>query len=155
MTSYLGPVPNIPTLEPVNIYEESQIPLKDQVDEIYTKTAFVVNDKKRRDQYLQQEDITTDTWVDGLPIFTKTVAISAIPVGATTNYPHGIAGLKTLVDIRIMVTNGTTQRLLGYAHPTAANAAAVDVNATNIVITTGASFTANMAGYAIMQYTKQ
>ena len=154
MSSYLGPIPNIPTLPNVNILAEDQQPLRNQVDDLYQNISFIMNDKKRRDQYLQIEDITIDTWVDGKAIFRKTIATGAIANGGTTNIPHGISNLDTLVNIRVMVSNGSNQRLLGYASPTAANAASVDTDSTNVVIVTGASFGANYDGYVIMEYTR-
>ena len=91
--------------------------------------------------------------MDGKPVYQKVVEIAALAAGVN-NTAHGIQTLDTLVDVRVMVSNGTNQRLLGYANPTAANSAAVDVDATNIVITTGAGFGANYEGYAILFYTK-
>lgn len=153
MSSYLEPVPNIPTLAPTNVYQEDEQPIRDQLDKIYTDVANVVNDKKRRDTYLQTEDITNDVWVNNTPVFTKTIAIPAINAGVNT-IPHGIITISDLVDIRIVVSDGTTRKILPYASPTVANSASVDVTITDIVITAGASFGANFAGYAIIQYTK-
>lgn len=156
MTNYLEPVPSIPTLAPTNVYTEDQQPIRDQLDKIYTDVSNVVNDKKRRDNYLLTEQITNDVWVDGKAVYTKTLRAPAtgnIAAGAN-NIPHGITTIDSLVDIRVVVSDGTTRKPLPYAHPTAANAAAVDVTATNIVITAGASFGANFNGYAIIQYTK-
>lgn len=146
--------PLIPTLSPVNIYAEDTRPMKDQINDIYITISSVVNDKKRRDTYLQIEDITSDIWVDGKVVFRKVIPTGTLTAGATNTIAHGITTIQTLVDIRVMVTNGTNQRLLGYASPTAANAAAVDVNATNVVITTGASFGAGYSGFICMEYTK-
>jgi hypothetical protein len=153
MTSYTSQ-PDIPTLSPVNIYAEDTRPINDQINDIYTDISNIVNDKKRRDTYLLQEDITIDVWVDQRSVFRKTVATGALTAGATNTIAHGITTLSTLVDVRVMVTNGTNQRTIPYAHPTAANAGAVDVDATNIVITLGAGFCAGYSVYAIIQYTK-
>lgn len=160
MSDYLEPVPNIPTLGPVNIFPQDQYRLEDQVDWIYTDIAYCVNDKKRSDQYLLFEDITNDNWVvtdpsiqDPQPIFRKTFATGVLAAGANT-IAHGITNFTTLVDHRISVTDGTTSRMLGYANPTAANSAAVDVDATNVTITLGAGFGANYSGYITLYYTK-
>jgi len=160
MSDYLGPVPNIPTLGPVNIFPEDQYRLEDQIDWIYTDIAYCVNDKARSEDYLLQEDITNDNWVvtdpstqDGQPIFRKTFATGVLAAGVNT-IPHGITDFTTLVNHEITVTDGTTSRMLGYAHPTAANAASVDVNATNVVITLGAGFGAGYSGWITLRYTK-
>lgn len=157
MSSYLGPIPSIPTLAPTNIYEEDQQPLRDQLDKIYTDVSNVVNDKKRKDTYLLEEDITIDTWVDGKPIFRKTIATGTINQGATNNISHGISTIDDLVDIRVVVDDGGSppnRKILPYASPTAANAASVDVTNTNVVIITGASFGTAYTGYIYIQYTK-
>lgn len=160
MSSYLEPVPNVPSLSPVNIYENQIQPLEEQVDKVYTDTANVVNDKARREQYLLQEDITADTWPNDnqneipLQIFRKTLETGALTAGATNNIAHGISSLNKLIDIRVMVTNGTNQRVLPYASPTLANNASVDVDTTNVVIVLGATFGAGYSGYIVMQYTK-
>jgi hypothetical protein len=154
MSSYLGPVPNIPSLAPTNIYNETTQPLRDQLDNIYTDVANVVNDKKRRDSYLTIETITNDLWTDGNPVFSKTVATGVLAAGGVNLIAHGIVSIADLVDIRVMVSDGTTQKLLPYASSVAASAASVDVTAVNVVITTGAAFGAGFSGYAILQYTK-
>lgn len=156
MVSYLEPVPNVPSLSPTSIFQDDSQPLLEKLNQSYTDTANVVNDKKRRDTYLTQEDITNDNWVNQKAIFRKTIRIPAtgnLAVGIN-NVPHGISSLETLVSFRSIVTNGTNQRPLPYASPTAANSASVDVTSTNIVIETGASFGANFNGYAHLEYTK-
>jgi hypothetical protein len=161
MSSYTEPVPNIPTLAPVNVYQDDTQPLRDQLDHIYTDVSYVTNDKKRRSQYLLQEDITNDIWVQTPadsqdapnPIYTLTLPTGALAAGANA-IPHGIVTIGTLVDIRAVVTNGTTQRPIPYANPTAANSAAIDVDTNNVTITLGAGFGANYTGYIIMEYTK-
>lgn len=151
--SYLASTPNIPSLSPTHFYPQDQQPLQDQLNDAWTDVSNIVNDKARRYNYLLTEQVTNDLWVDGKPVYQKVVEIAALAAGVN-NTPHGIQTLDTLVDVRVMVSNGTNQRLLGYANPTAANSAAVDVDATNIVITTGAGFGANYEGYAILFYTK-
>lgn len=160
MGSYIEPIPNIPTLAPTNIYQENTQPMRDQLDKIYTDVANVVNDKARSYRYLTTEDITNDVWVQAdpqgnpNPVFTKTVALAAPLIAGANVTAHGITDFDTLVNVRAMVTDGTNHRLIPYANPTAANAAGIDVDATNITITVGATFGANYDGYAILQYTK-
>lgn len=158
MTSYLGPVPAIPTLSPTNIYPEDVQPLEVQIDQVYTDIAFVVNDKARANQYLLQEDITNDDWVTStanspIPIYTITLPTGAL-VNGINNIPHGILGFDTLVDIRVMVSNGTNQRMIPYSSPTAINSASIDVDNTNVILTLGVGFGAGYSGWIIMQYTR-
>lgn len=159
MSSYLEPVPAIPSLPPLNIFDDDTQPMEEQLDSMYTMTADVVNDKARAELYLLQEDITNDTWVSSTPedisdpIFRNVIATGVLAAGANV-IAHGITNFDTLVNIRVMVTNGSNQRLIPYANPTAANSAAVDVDATNVTITLGAGFGANYEGYIIMQYTR-
>lgn len=160
MSDYLEPVPNIPTLGPVNIFPEDQYRLEDQIDWIYTDIAYCTNDKARSEQYLLFQDITNNNWVvtdpstqDAQPIFRKTFATGVLAAGANV-IAHGIADFVTLVNHEITVTDGTTSRMLGYPSPVAANAASVDVDATNVTITLGAGFGAGYSGYCTVRYTR-
>lgn len=155
MTSYTS-VPIIPTLAPTTIYDDEQQPLKDQLDRIYTDTANTVNDKKRRDAYYTTEEITNDVWVDNKAIYTKTLRFpdaGNIAAGANVG-THGITGLAFVVDVRVVTSDGTTRKILPFADPVAGNAASVNVTATQVVVTAGATFGANQNGYAILYYTK-
>ena len=151
--SYLTPVQAVPTLPPTIIYEEAQYPLKNQLQDLYTQIADVVNLKASNEIHQLNQLPTNDFWVDGRTIFTKTIATGTLAQGATNTIAHGITGFMTLVKHEIAVTNGTNQRMLPYANPTAADSAAVDVNATNVVITTGASFGAGYSGFITLFYT--
>lgn len=155
MSSYLASTPNIPSLSPTTFYPNDQQPLQDQLNNAWTDVSNIVNDKARRYNYLETEQVTNDTWVDGKAIYLNVVDIpsSALAAGVN-NVAHNIATIDTLVDVRVMVTDGSNQRLLGYANPTAANSAAVDVDATNIILTVGAGFGAGYSGKAILLYTK-
>lgn len=157
MTSYLEPVPAIPTLSPTNIYPEEVQPLENQIDQIYTDVSNVMGDKKRSDTYLQTEDITNDIWTtsvadEPVPIYRKTIPTGVLAAGPNT-IPHGISQFGTLVDIRVMVSDGTNQRKLGYASPTPGDCASVDTDATNVVIFLGGTFGVGYEGYIIMEYT--
>ena len=168
MTSYVEPIPNLPTLAPTNIYTEDTQPIRDQLDKIYTDVSNVVNDKSRANRYLDIEDITNDVWTDPdpqadpNPIFTKTISTSKItaPVagvltaGAINTLPHGIIDFDYLVNARVCVSDGTTGRVIPFSSPTAAKSASVEVNSTNIFIEIGAAFGAGYSGSAILEYTK-
>lgn len=168
MSSYTEPVPNIPTLAPVNVYQDETQPLRDQLDHIYTDVSYVTNDKKRRSQYLLQEDITNDIWVQTPadsqsapnPVYTLTLPTGAIAAGANP-INHGIVDsggssiLDTVVDIRVMVKNASTQRMIPYATPTIGDAAGVEVTALQVIITLGATFGNDYTGYVVMEYTKK
>jgi hypothetical protein len=90
----------------------------------------------------------------GKQFFRLTIPTGVLAAGATNTIPHGIVTIDKLVNDRVMVSNGTNQRKLGYSSSVAANAASVDVNATNVVIVTGAGFGAGYSGFICIEYTK-
>ena len=155
MSSYLQSVPDIPSLAPTTFYEEDIQPLRDQIQLIYPQIADIVNDKKRRDSYLQQEVVTADLWQDGKSIYTKTVSLGTLTQGATNTIAHGITTIDWLVNVIVSARNATpSRRVIGYSSPTIANTASIDVNNTNIVIVTGATFGAGFVAWATLYYTK-
>lgn len=153
MTSYTSQ-PNIPTLTPVDNFTDDEQPLRDKLNKIYTDIANIVNDKKRKDQYLQQEDITADVWVNGKAIFRQTFPTGTLAATNTNPITTNIKTIDTLVLAYGSITNGTTQKTLPYSNPDATQNIAVDVTSTQILLTTGAGMPANYSGYITIFYTK-
>lgn len=106
--------------------------------------------------YATGEVNTGSRWVDGRPIFRKTVDVGAMPNATTKNVPHGIVNLGTLIKLY-----GTTQGagdfhpLPAPAHPVgAAHRIHVMLSSTDIIITTGEDLSAYTVGFVTLEYTK-
>lgn len=144
--------PNIPTLSPVDIFTNDEEPFRDKMNKVYTDIVNITTDKKRKEQYLQQEDITIDSYADGKAIFRQTYPVPALVAGPN-NINHGIT-IDSLVDIWGSVSNGTTRVPLPFVDPVAVNQIGVSVTATQIVLNVGAGFGAGFTGFITMYYTK-
>lgn len=155
MSSYIQSVPDIPSLEPTQFYKDDTQPLQEQLEIVYQRISDIVNDKKRRDQYLQQEIVTNDLWQDGKSIYCKTIHLGVLTQGATNTIAHGISTIDWLVDAVVSAKDATpNRRMIGYASATGANEASLDVGDTNIVIVTGATFGVGFDAWATLYYTK-
>ena len=99
-------------------------------------------------------ELTTGEWVDGSPIYKKTVDIGSLPNNANKDVAHNISNLGTVVKIEGTVTNGQGDHLLlPYAHPSENASIGLYVIGNNIRIRTGNDRTA-FSGYATIYYTK-
>ena len=94
------------------------------------------------------------TFIDGSPIYKKTVDIGSLPNNANKDVAHNISNLGTVVKIEGTVTNGQGDHLLlPYAHPSENASIGLYVIGNNIRIRTGSDRTA-FSGYATIYYTK-
>lgn len=91
-------------------------------------------------------------------VYRKVINFGALPNTATTSVAHGIS-----FDANYSITRvygaatdpvGFTYLPLPYAHPTAANNIALDLDATNVNITTGSNRTAYTKCYIIVEFLK-
>lgn len=112
--------------------------------------------------YSKTEVKTGATWIDGKPVYRKVVEFTTpTTAGAGTNfYPHGISGLKRLVDLRVMtIGSDTVQRILNFSYYGSPDSwsASIYVNSANIAYEHGVNWTNYHLGqvfYAILEYTK-
>jgi len=83
-----------------------------------------------------------------------TVAFGALPNNTTTNVAHGITGLvlTEMVEVRGWCSNGTTVRPLPWTDGT--NAIAIEVNATNVSITTNFDASGYTSCDVFLRYTR-
>lgn len=98
------------------------------------------------------------TWVDGKPIYQKTISIGDLPAG-NTEKPHGVANIDRVISHNVVATrNDGYQFYFPALHTnTAWNAYVHGVTATNIVFMIGSSYTSNYQLHncvATIQYTK-
>lgn len=103
--------------------------------------------------YSTSEQDTGCKWVDGKPIYKKTIDIGALPNATTKNIAHGISALGIMLDMRgvAFYTNGISLPLPFVA----ISQASISTNATStdVVITTANDRTA-ASGYITLWYTK-
>ena len=103
--------------------------------------------------YSTSEQDTGCKWIDGKPIYKKTVSLGALPNATTKNVAHGISSLGIMVDMRgvAFYSNGV-QLPLPFVS-TAQTAVSLNATSTDIVIT-AAGDRSSSSGYATLLYTK-
>lgn len=92
----------------------------------------------------------------GAIVYRKVIAIAAGPNSSTVTTAHGITGLAIVLSQTGNLTSaGGTQVPLPYFHATAAAGIRIEVNATNVLLISGASGDYSLSsGFVILEYTK-
>ena len=108
--------------------------------------------------YSTSERVTPFTWIDGKPVYKKTIFISSLPNATTGRYAHGISDMDTVISIDgvMKVGVGSAWPLSQSVNPNASGvqtAIRLTVDATNIVIDTG-SDRRSLSAYVTLLYTK-
>lgn len=115
--------------------------------------------KPRVMKYSTDEQIVGE-WIDGKPIYQKTVNFGALGNAASKSVAHGISNLDYVVDIRT-IAKGTDGTFINLPYPPVAASitsstprATIIVNATNISINPAAYNFSSYSAYVTLLYTK-
>lgn len=105
--------------------------------------------------YTTVEQSTGRTWTDGKTVYQKTVVIAAGPNNSTVNVAHGISNLETVIDYKMMLTNGTFHIFVPDVEATAVIQLHHAFDATNIILVSGVGGDWHTySGACTMYYTK-
>lgn len=102
-------------------------------------------------------DDTTSTPAEFRQVFRKLINCGALKNNGSTTVAHGLTITADFSFTRIygVATDPSTSFIpLPYAHVTDANNISLDVNATNVVITTGSDRTGYTTTYVVIEYIK-
>ena len=117
----------------------------------------VLNDVKNyidgTNSYSTDEVKTGGKWIDGKPIYRKTVYCGALPNTSYKNVNHNITNLDIVIDCYGAARGGRYRMVLPNASANTANAVEVYVDETYIVIQTG-NDRSGYNGYITLEYTK-
>ena len=102
--------------------------------------------------YSQTEQVV-GTWIDGKPIYEKTVDIENLPNNTTKNVTHGISDIALIIDIRGFASGVSNTIPLPYSSVGGTYNINVNADTTNINIQTGYNAT-GYSGYVTLRYTK-
>lgn len=107
------------------------------------------------DNYSTTEQNTGATWIDGKPIYKKTIDFGSLPNNSTKNVAHGISNLGDVIDIRgtAKTSWGTYQLPLVFSGQDVNYITNVSVNATNISMSNSAD-RSGFTAYVTLYYTK-
>lgn len=107
--------------------------------------------------YSLTEVDTGYTWIDGSPIYKKTISTGTLPSGIAddTTVAHSISNLSKVIKIEGYAYNGTNFTPLPYVRGTSSGAlAGVVVDTTYVSIAANADLTAFTESYVTLYYTK-
>ena len=117
----------------------------------------VLNDVKgyvdSSNSYSTEEVKTGGKWIDGKPIYKKTVDCGALPNTSYKNVNHNITNLDFVIDCHGAARGGNYRMVLPNASANTANAVEVYVDEMYIVIQSG-NDRSGYSGYITLEYTK-
>ncbi|MBR1718389.1 MAG: hypothetical protein IJ715_03880 [Bacilli bacterium] len=115
---------------------------------------------KTSDNYSTDEHVV-GTWIDGKPIYQKTIEFNNIAIGENTNYPHNIASIDKVIDYEFMFIHNSGafqvgKNTISYMRDDEKLTNSVRVDRTNIIIagTNKWDAMANRWWYFTIKYTK-
>lgn len=115
----------------------------------------VANLMNEQRSYSTEEHLTGRKWIDGKPIYRKTVDCGAMPNNTTKNVAHSITNLDEVITLsgNAKRSEGTRLPLPFTSADNLTNNIQVYSNDTNIVIIAGTN-RSNYSGYVTLEYTK-
>ena len=105
--------------------------------------------------YYSTDEKIVGVWLEGKPLYQKTVNFGALPNATTKNVPHGISNLDYVVEIYGVSSDGSIQAYLPYVNPSSlSNAVSIKINGSNIQIVTASNMSTFTKTYVTLRYTK-
>ena len=118
------------------------------MDDIITPLPSI---RPRQFKYSTDEQVVGE-WINGKPVYQKTIDFGALPNNKIKSVLHGISNLKMCVDVHGVFTDGTTTMTIPFPSASGSTVTA-GVSATEVSITTTSNRTA-YSGYVYITYTK-
>ena len=118
----------------------------------YTKSTDSAISIGEETEYSTSEKIV-GSWIDGKPIYQKTINFGSLPNASDKSVAHGISSIGYVVDIKGTAKSGSSYSLINDVNTTTNIINRVYVDATNVTIQTKNDRTAWTA-YITIQYTK-
>jgi hypothetical protein len=125
----------------------------------YTKTTDAANSFKYADEndYSTTEHIV-GTWIDGKPVYQKTIDCGALPNSTNKSIAHGISNFKQLIGLKGNAKSSANFIVIPHESPydssTGEYSVGCYVTTTNIVLQTKQNLSSYTASYVTIQYTK-
>lgn len=106
--------------------------------------------------YSTDEQLTGGTWIDGKPIYRKTVDCGQLPNTTTKSVAHGITNIGVIINsygVAFNPSTNTSQRL-PFVSPSSTNCITFYYDTTKIYIETGMDRSSFKKSYITLEYTK-
>lgn len=94
------------------------------------------------------------TWVNGKPIYKKTVDTGTMPNNTRKQVAHGISNLSFIISMSGAAYGSNTFVPIPYADTTAASAVGLFADSSNIILFSGANMSYLTTSYVTLYYTK-
>ena len=135
--------------------------LDDTVTDEQVPSAKVVYDKissimsASPTSYSLDEQLTGGTWVDGKPIYRKTINFGALTNAVEKRVSHGITNIDTVVNYYgTTSSNSKATMLLPHVSNSDVYSIAISLDATSLIVVPGTDRTMYTKTYITVEYTK-
>ena len=118
------------------------------MDDIITPLPSI---RPRQFKYSTDEQVIGE-WINGKPVYQKTIDVGALPNNTTKSVLHGISNLGLVIDIYGVFTEGTITQPIPFPS-TSGSVVLVSASATTVNIVTTSNRSA-YTGYVFITYTK-
>lgn len=104
--------------------------------------------------YSTTEQKTPFTWIDGKPIYRKTVKTGTMPNNTRKQVAHGISNLGFIVSMSGSAYGNNTYLPIPYADTTSASSLGLYASTTDLILFTSANMSYLTTSYVTLYYTK-
>lgn len=108
--------------------------------------------------YSTTETTTGNKWIDGSPIYAKTISVGPLPNKTSKSVTHGITGMTNLIRAEAYAKNSSSTAFISIDHPisltTGQYGISFDITNTNISISASTNLSAYTSAYVTIFYTK-
>lgn len=142
--------------KPENQKEQFQYQLQSQHIQVANSVNATIDDES----FWTRERMTSFTWINNKPIWTKSIITSTWAGGGTTNaIPLGIAGDFTVIDMVCFISNGNLSTSITLPLPyvdvaVAANEISMTRNGTTVNLVSGGTNYSTYSGYLTVYFIK-
>ena len=106
------------------------------------------------ESYSTTEQKTGGTWINGKPIYKKTVSTGTMPNRTRKQVAHGISNLDFIISMSGSAYGNSTYLPIPYVDTTAANSLGIYASSTDIIIFTSQDTSYLTTSYVTLYYTK-
>lgn len=125
-----------------------------------TISAGKINALATVDGFFNKSDLHSTTekvvgcWVDGRPVYQKTISFGALPNTTTKSVAHGVSNIGNVIDSFGWASINGTYYDIPHVDANTTNDVQVSVSTTNINITTASDLSSATTAYVTIRYTK-
>ena len=146
-----------PSVAEINkVTDDNMNEIKNVVNNNATETSTNTTNMNNLKTYSTSETNTGQIWIDGKPIYRKTINFGSLPNATSKSVAHNISNMSMITNIRGVAFNPSTNTYLPlpYVTTTAAQCLQLYASTTNVTANTGFNLSIYTITYIILEYTK-